>query len=109
MLFVVNPLNIYKMKKLINFCAITLFIFIACKNEKAAHKTKQEIKNEIIAFDSFGAKITQDGALNSNEMLLKFNNLKVGDTINLKFASKIKEVCSKKGCWMKLPLDDETK
>jgi len=106
--FVVIPLNTYKMKKLINFCAITLLIFTACKNEKAAHKTKQEIKNEIIAFDSFGAKITQDGALNSNEMLLKFNNLKVGDTINLKFASKIKEVCSKKGCWMKLPLDDAT-
>ena len=106
--FVVIPLNTYKMKKLINFCAITLLIFTACKNEKAAHKTKQEIKNEIIAFDSFGAKITQDGALNSNEMLLKFNNLKVGDTINVKFASKIKEVCSKKGCWMKLPLDDAT-
>lgn len=104
--FVVNPLNIYKMKKLINFCTITLLIFAACKNEKAAHKTKQEVKNKIIAFDSFGAKITQDAALNSNEMLLKFSDLKVGDTINVKFASKIKQVCSKKGCWMKLPLDD---
>tara|TARA_B110000046_G_scaffold186025_1_gene231557 strand:+ start:5121 stop:5630 length:510 start_codon:yes stop_codon:yes gene_type:complete len=94
------------MKKLINFCTITLLIFAACKNEKAAHKTKQEVKNKIIAFDSFGAKITQDAALNSNEMLLKFSDLKVGDTINVKFASKIKQVCSKKGCWMKLPLDD---
>lgn len=31
----------------------------------------------------------------------------LGDTINVKFASKIKEVCSKKGCWMKLPLGDD--
>jgi hypothetical protein len=57
-------------------------------------------------FDSFGDKITKDTALNSKEMLLKFSDLKVGDTINVKFASKIKEVCSKKGCWMKLPLGD---
>ena len=41
-------------------------------------------------------------------MLGKFNSLKVGDTINVKFASKINEVCTKKGCWMKLPLVEET-
>jgi hypothetical protein len=34
--------------------------------------------------------------------------MKAGDTINVKFASKIDEVCSKKGCWMKLDLADGT-
>jgi hypothetical protein len=34
--------------------------------------------------------------------------MKVGDTIDVKFASSIKEVCSKKGCWMKLPLNETT-
>ena len=34
--------------------------------------------------------------------------MQAGDTINVKFASNIKEVCSKKGCWMKLPLDENT-
>ena len=78
------------------------------KNEKVANETKQELVQEIIAFDSFGAKITKDAALNSDEMLAKYYDLKVGDTINMKFSSTIKEVCSKKGCWMKLLLDDKT-
>ncbi len=42
-------------------------------------------------------------------MLAKFNTMKIGDTINVKFASTIKEVCSKKGCWMKLPLGETQK
>jgi len=104
--FVVINSKIRNMKNLIKLSVVALLLFAACKKEKAANETRQEVKNEIVAFDSFGAKITKDAALNSDEMLVKFTNLKVGDTINVKFASKIKEVCSKKGCWMKLPLDD---
>jgi len=96
------------MKNLIKFCAVTLLVFTACKNEKVAKETNQEIVQKIMAFDSFGAKITKDAALNSDEMLAQYSALKVGDTINLKFSSTIKEVCSKKGCWMKLSLDDKT-
>lgn len=106
--FVVILLKMNTMKNLIKFCAVTLLIFTGCKNEKVANETKQELVQEIIAFDSFGAKITKDAALNSDEMLAKYYDLKVGDTINMKFSSTIKEVCSKKGCWMKLLLDDKT-
>ena len=106
--FVVILLKMNTMKNLIKFCAVTLLIFTGCKNEKVANETKQELVQEIIAFDSFGAKITKDAALNSDEMLAKYHDLKVGDTINMKFSSTIKEVCSKKGCWMKLLLDDKT-
>jgi hypothetical protein len=35
------------MKKLIKFCAVTLLIFVACKNEKTANKIKQEVKNKL--------------------------------------------------------------
>ncbi len=106
--FVVIQLNGYKMKNLIKFCVVALFIFAACKNDTTVNKTKKEVQYKIVAFDSFGATITKDAALNSDEMLAKYRDLKVGDTMNVKFASKIKEVCSKKGCWMKLPLDDAT-
>ena len=34
--------------------------------------------------------------------------MNIGDTVNVKFTSAIKEVCVKKGCWMKLPLTEET-
>lgn len=92
------------MKNLIRFSVITLLIFGACKKEK----TPLELKKEVIAFDSFGDKITDEAALSAADMLTKYKGLKVGDTINAKFASSIKEVCSKKGCWMKLPLDAST-
>ena len=40
-------------------------------------------------------------------MSKKFDALKIGDTINVKFTSKIDEVCTKKGCWMVLPAADK--
>ena len=86
---------------------MSVLVFTSCKNEKAV-KSEVKVKKEIIAFDSFGDKISDKKAITSEEMLAKFTSMKVGDTINVKFASSIKEVCSKKGCWMKLPLNKET-
>lgn len=99
--------NKIQMKNLMRLSVITLLIFGACKKEKA-ETTTEEVKKEVIAFDSFGDKITDEAALSAADMLTKYKGLKVGDTINAKFASSIKEVCSKKGCWMKLPLDAST-
>lgn len=95
------------MKNIIQFCFIILFVFGACKNEKKDKKEVEKPKQEI-AYNSFGAKISSDKAITSSDLLAKFKTMKVGDTINVKFASSIKEVCSKKGCWMKLPLEGET-
>ena len=55
-------------------------------------------------YASFGAKISQDGALTKEKMTAKYAKLKEGDTIVVKFRSKIQDVCSKKGCWMNLEL-----
>ena len=95
------------MKLILQICAVALLIFTSCKNEKV-EKKEVETKKEVASFDSFGAKISAENALTSSEMLAKFNSLKVGDTINIKFASNIKEVCSKKGCWMRLSLNKDT-
>ncbi len=95
------------MKYFIQFCLVVVFVFTACKQEKKEAKAEEKI--EVISkYDSFGAKISADKAIDSSELLAKFKTMKVGDTIDVKFASNIKEVCSKKGCWMKLPLGDET-
>ena len=40
-------------------------------------------------------------------MIKKYKSLKKGDTINVQFKSTIKSVCKKKGCWMKLILNNE--
>jgi len=55
-------------------------------------------------YASFGKKITKDGAISKEQVTAKFKKLRKGDTLNVKFNSKIVDVCSKKGCWMNLEL-----
>ncbi|MDP5092904.1 MAG: DUF4920 domain-containing protein [Polaribacter sp.] len=96
------------MKVFLTFFAVAILFVTACKTDKKTTETNEN-QTEITAnFDTFGAIISANDALSSKEMLTKFNSLQVGDTLNIKFSSSIKEVCSKKGCWMKLPLDQET-
>ena len=92
------------MKKVIIMMILSVVI-VSCNNKK---EDKKETLSE--AYNSFGEQITDKDYLSSIEALTKYQGLKAGDTINLKFASNIQEVCSKKGCWMKLPAGetDET-
>ena len=94
------------MKKIFTLLVLALWVFASCKAEKSDKKDKETI-NETMAYASFGDKILADKALSSAEMLQQFKALKAGDTIDVKFASKINDVCSKKGCWMKLALDTD--
>ena len=94
------------MKFAIKFCAVALLFFVGCK--QAGKVNNLEIsKVQELAFTSFGDKISNEKVVTSKEMLLKFEDMIVGDTISVKFASEIKEVCAAKGCWMKLPLTAE--
>lgn len=94
------------MKNIIKFSFVLLMSLTACKQGKTDNK-ETELPTQELAYTSFGDKISEDKAMSSKEMLSKFENMNVGDTINVKFASEIKEVCVKKGCWMKLPLAEE--
>lgn len=91
------------MKKIIMILVLSL-AFFACKTNKEDKKV--EDKEVVSAYNSFGDEISDKGYLSSTDALAKYKGLKAGDTINLKFASNIEEVCSKKGCWMKLPAGD---
>lgn len=95
------------MKNILIFCAAALLVCSACKKDKLENSKKQEVPEIAINFDAFGAEITAQEAMSSDEMLAKFSHMKVGDTINAKFTSIINEVCSKKGCWMKLPVGEK--
>mgnify|MGYP000280069569 CR=1 FL=1 len=98
------------MKKLIVLIVICVSI-VACKNEKETIvnetiKVEEKIDDKI-AYTSIGMKINDADALTANSMMTHYKDLKVGDTINSKMTAKIVEVCSSKGCWMKLDLDGE--
>ena len=94
------------MKFAIQFCAVALVFFVGCKQAKKVNNLEIS-KVQELAFTSFGDKISNEKVVTSKEMLLKFEDMIVGDTIHVKFASEIKEVCAAKGCWMKLPLTAE--
>ncbi|OIQ20224.1 MAG: DUF4920 domain-containing protein [Flavobacterium sp. MedPE-SWcel] len=56
------------------------------------------------AYATFGNEIIAEAAIDKNEMFDKYKSLKIGDTVSVKFRSKINEVCQKKGCWMSMEL-----
>ncbi|WP_333695866.1 DUF4920 domain-containing protein [Flavobacterium sp.] len=89
------------MKKIV-FAVIAMVSLVSCKNEN--------LKSEIVVeekFTVFGDSISSDGAISKEELLAKFETLKEGDTIEVKFRSEIKEVCQKKGCWMNMSLAED--
>jgi len=54
--------------------------------------------------DTYGAKVTEDGALSIAELP---NLLKGKDTITVKIKAKVVSSCASKGCWMNLQIDDK--
>lgn len=75
--------------------------------ESDENGTSSEVKEVKVEYASFGSKILAEKALSKEEMLKKYKSLKKGDTVAIKFKSKIKEVCKKKGCWMSLELPNQ--
>ena len=91
------------MKKIV--LATALLVTIAsCKKESEAEIAVTE---PTVEYAVFGDSISTDEALTYKEMTSKFENLKQGDTVDLKFTSTINDVCQKKGCWMNVALDND--
>lgn len=94
------------MKKIVALFMLMALVF-SCKNEaKETPEVKESEVTKEIAYASFGDKIEADGAMSADAMAKKYKTLAVGDTIQTKVTAKINEVCTKKGCWMKLDLGD---
>jgi hypothetical protein len=53
--------------------------------------------------DSYGEKTTVDGALALTDVVAKLDG---DETVNSKVRAKIVDVCPKKGCWLKLQLNN---
>jgi len=78
------------------------------KPEPAEKKVSVSVAKDIkVDYAAFGDKIIADKALSKEQMYAKYKSLKNGDTVNIKFKTKVKDVCQKKGCWMALQLPDE--
>ena len=84
------------MKKRILLLSIFTLLF-ACKTE---HKKE-------LSYLSFGGEISDKEILSNDLVVETYKNLKVGDTINMKFSATVNEVCQAKGCWMLLDIGTE--
>lgn len=93
------------MKNIWLFALISMLLFSSCKNENPEESSAENEQD--MAYQSFGEKISGETALSSEEMMVKYKNLKPGDTLELSFEGKVNSVCKSKGCWMELDLPEE--
>lgn len=84
------------MKKIIFVFAIMLCAFMG---------NSQPPAGDAKAGDTYGEKITADNAIPINDAVAKLN---AGtESVNTKIKAKIVDVCPKKGCWLKLELNEK--
>ena len=97
---------------LIALCVLSV---VSCGNKNKSEKsaTEKPVENNIVdqkttaeKYASYGEKIVADAAISSAEMYERYQNMEIGDTLDVKFSSKVTSVCVKKGCWMTLSLPD---
>lgn len=91
------------------FAGFMILSIVACKEAKEEQtETANETVEEAIAsnYQSFGEVIDDKDVTSKEAMIEKYHNMKVGDTVDVKFSSKVNSVCQAKGCWMRLDLGD---
>ncbi len=97
------------MKKVILTLLVSALVAVSCSDDKKEtikeENTKQEAQ-EKADYQVFGEKFDEKGALNAAQMLAQYKTMKPGDTVSVKFTSKINAGCKKKGCWMRLDLGE---
>ncbi|MEZ4816914.1 MAG: DUF4920 domain-containing protein [Flavobacteriaceae bacterium] len=99
------------MKKIV-FLLITAMTLISCKNaSEANNNTDESVTAEVeevsVAYQTFGEGFDAEGILTKEEMIKEYQNLKEGDTVEVRFTSKVNSVCQAKGCWMRLDMGED--
>lgn len=88
------------MRKLI-YTGMAVLVLASCQK-----KEEVSIEEKAVTYAKFGDSITVDGAITNKELLAKYKVMKPTDTLNVKVAATIVDVCQKKGCWMNLDLGE---
>ena len=99
------------MKKIVYVLALAAAI-VSCKNsEEKTDEVTEEVVVEEVQNDpkylSFGEKISDADVISKSQMFEKYETMELGDTIDVKFTSKVNSVCQSKGCWMRLEVGDK--
>jgi Domain of unknown function (DUF4920) len=84
------------MKRLVFICTVSLSAFLAAAQPPAGDAKPG---------DFYGEKPTTDGVISITEIPARLEKTEVFDT---KIKAKVLDVCSMKGCWLKLAINDST-
>ena len=84
------------MKRLILSATLAMAMFSAMAQPPAGEAKPGEF---------YGEKVSPDGAISISELPAK---LEKTETIDTKIRAKVLDVCPKKGCWIKLAVNDST-
>ena len=88
---------------------VYLFLLInflySCKQK--AQPAQSPIQVGSVVYDTYGAAMDAQSVLTTKDLATSFSTMKKTDTLFAKVKGTIKEVCSKKGCWMTLDIGGE--
>ena len=84
------------MNKLIFCCLLAMVFFLACNN---GPKPVEIITKDGTKAQSFGEKITMQGAVAYDDLLSKMDSQ---DSLAIKVKGNVSAVCQAKGCWMNI-------
>jgi hypothetical protein len=90
------------MKKLLFISAVSISLFSACGNNKEDSKNETALADTTLQY--FGDTITQEGAIAADQFAAQMAGK---DSMKVKLAGKIEEVCQKKGCWMTMNIGND--
>ena len=95
--------------KIVIALLMSVFSLISCKNKDMENFKKEGTKDVFkeMQYQSYGVEISPENSLSSAEMEVRYQDLKIGDTVEVSFKTDVNEVCKTKGCWMKLDLPGE--
>jgi len=79
---------------------------MGCNENKKQAEPLNEVEEIAMSYQAFGEEISDEGVMPKSEIIEKYNNMQLGDTVAVKFTSEVKEVCQNKGCWMKMDMGE---
>ena len=77
----------------------------SCKQKVQPAQSPVQVGSTV--YEVYGAALDAQSVLPMNDLAMSFSTMKKTDTLFTKVQGTIKEVCTKKGCWMTLDLGEE--
>ncbi len=91
------------MKKILFIASMAFLASCADSTQSTKKVETEDVEEKNIGITKHGDAITEEGAISSAQFFTQFENK---DSLEVKLTANIAEVCPKKGCWMKLDMEN---